>query len=87
MNSANSWECQGRDEKGQFGSGTCGAIQHVPLGLDTSANIKGLGAIIQTEAGGELKAEKVAVGFTVLNRMLRNRSIRVADVVSAYASH
>lgn len=48
MNNTDSWECQGRDEKGRFGDGTCGDMPE----LDTPANIKDLASILENEAGG-----------------------------------
>lgn len=48
--------------------------------LDTADNIEELASIIKTEAGGCNRAEQIAVGRTVLNRMRRNGTNLVGDV-------
>jgi hypothetical protein len=48
--------------------------------LDTADNIEELASIIKTEAGGCNRAEQIAVGSTVLNRMRRNGTALVSDV-------
>lgn len=53
-------------------------------GLASRENVDRLSAIIETEAGGLNEATKTAVGHTVLNRMRRRDTARVADAERGY---
>ncbi len=58
-----------------------------PTGLDTRENINELAKIITSEASVGNDIERTSVGFTVLNRMRRNGTIRVEDVSSGYVDN
>ena len=49
------------------------------------ANIEDLASIIMSEASIGNRAEKIAVGYTVLNRMKRNKKDKVASVKRGFA--
>lgn len=61
--------------------------QNTPTRLDTEENIDELARIITSEASVGNDIERASVGFTVLNRMLRNGTTRVSDVSSAFSDN
>jgi hypothetical protein len=64
-------------------------VQRAPLPLATSQNVADLAHILMSEAapGVANRMERIAVGYTVLNRMERSSTTRVRDVWDAYAHH
>lgn len=64
------------------GNGTC-ALDGAEF--YNAVNVDALASIIQTEAGDQNAATQQAVAWTVMNRMLRNRTRKVTDVWNAYA--
>jgi hypothetical protein len=79
MGEHNSWMNQGRQQHGWFGHGTSK--------LATPQNVRDLASVIETEARGTPEQARIAVGFTVLNRMRRNGTDTVQSVWNAYAHH
>ena len=55
------------------------------VGLDSGSNIADLSKVIMSEASIGNQVERTAVGFTVVNRMLRNKVTSVSDVWGTYA--
>ena len=56
------------------------------MALDTIDNIHTLARILQSEASVGNASEQTAVGWTALNRMMRNRTERVSDIAGAYST-
>ena len=56
------------------------------MALDTVDNVHTLAGILQSEASVGNVSEQSAVGWTVLNRMMRNGTERVSDVAGAYST-
>lgn len=52
---------------------------------NNETNVKVLARIIMSEASIGNEAERTAVGYTVLNRMKRNKTNKVADVMGGFA--
>lgn len=71
MADSNAWEIENRDARGRWAPGP---------ELATRENEARLGAIIESEAGGKGEIAMTAVGYTVVNRMRRRGTARVADV-------
>ena len=83
-----SWETQGRQRHGYFGHGT-GPGRHAPPKPDPAAtvrrNVAELTTVIYNEAKGAGDAAMTAVGWTVRNRMQRNKVDQVDKVWRGYA--
>ena len=53
--------------------------------LDTPKNIEHLGSVMTSEAGGVNETAQAAVGWTVINRMKKDKLTNVSDVWDPYA--
>jgi hypothetical protein len=57
----------------------------VPTSFNTPINVQNLATLIMSEASIGVPVERTAVGYTVINRMIRNGTSHVSDVWRAYA--
>jgi hypothetical protein len=61
------------------------AASSVPPGIDTSQNSNDLALVLMSEASIGNAIERESVGWTVINRMIRNQTLSVQAVWAAYA--